>query len=243
MSVLTLLTVQNTRSVDAVEPLAPGFVLAQLDSVLEDIPPHAAKTGALGTREIIEAIARRAAHFSFPLVVDPVMISKHGAPLLPEEAQKTLVRELLPHAALVTPNLYEASVLSGRQIKDPSSMESAAKDIAQLGPRAVLIKGGHLSGEALTCCIQMGYFTRSPLRASRPHTPMVRDVHILPLSLRNWPRGLAWWQRSKRRRDTSRGLSKQTLLWAAALDRSITMPKPHAGHGMRGRGAISHSVF
>jgi len=67
MSVLTLLTVQNTRSVDAVEPLAPGFVLAQLDSVLEDIPPHAAKTGALGTREIIEAIARRAAHFSFPL--------------------------------------------------------------------------------------------------------------------------------------------------------------------------------
>jgi hydroxymethylpyrimidine/phosphomethylpyrimidine kinase len=158
MSVLTLLTVQNTRSVDAVEPLAPGFVLAQLDSVLEDIPPHAAKTGALGTREIIEAIARRAAHFSFPLVVDPVMISKHGAPLLPEEAQKTLVRELLPHAALVTPNLYEASVLSGRQIKDHSSMESAAKDIAQLGPRAVLIKGGHLGGEATDLLYADGLF-------------------------------------------------------------------------------------
>jgi hypothetical protein len=96
------------------------YLLAQLDSVLADLSPYAAKTGALGTCEIIEAIARRAAHFSFPLVVDPVMISKHGALLLPEEAQKTLVRELLPHAALVTPNLYEASVLSGRQIKDPS---------------------------------------------------------------------------------------------------------------------------
>ena len=119
MSVLTLLTVQSTRSVDAVEPLAPGFVLAQLDSVSEDIPPHAAKTGALGTREIIEAIALRAAHFSFPLVVDPVMISKHGAPLLPEEAQKTLVRELLPHATLVTPNLYEASMLSVGKSKAP----------------------------------------------------------------------------------------------------------------------------
>src|SRR5262245_59946221 len=94
MSVLTLLTVQNTCSVDAVEPFAPGFVLAQLDSVLADLPPHAAKTAALGTCEIIEAIARRAAHFSFPLVVDPVMISKHGALLLPEEAQKTLVQEL-----------------------------------------------------------------------------------------------------------------------------------------------------
>jgi hydroxymethylpyrimidine/phosphomethylpyrimidine kinase len=86
------------------------------------------------------------------------MISKHGAPLLPEEAQKTLVRELLPHAALVTPNLYEASVLSGRQIKGPSSMESAAKDIAQLGPRAVLIKGGHLGGEATDLLYADGLF-------------------------------------------------------------------------------------
>jgi hydroxymethylpyrimidine/phosphomethylpyrimidine kinase len=171
MSVLTLLTVQNTCSVDAVEPLAPGFVLAQLDSVLADLPPHAAKTGALGTCEIIEAIARRAAHFSFPLVVDPVMISKHGALLLPEEAQKTLVRELLPHAALVTPNLYEASVLSGRQIKDPSSMESAAKDIAQLGPRAVLIKGGHLSGEATDLLYADGLFHLfSARRVETAHT-------------------------------------------------------------------------
>jgi hydroxymethylpyrimidine/phosphomethylpyrimidine kinase len=171
MSVLTLLTVQNTCSVDAVEALAPSFVLAQLESVLADLAPHAAKTGALGTCEIIEAIAGRAAHFSFPLVVDPVMISKHGALLLPEEAQKTLVRELLPHATLVTPNLYEASVLSGRQIKDPSSMESAAKDIAQLGPRAVLIKGGHLSGEATDLLYANGLFHAfSARRVETAHT-------------------------------------------------------------------------
>jgi hydroxymethylpyrimidine/phosphomethylpyrimidine kinase len=171
MSVLTLLTVQNTRSVDVVEPLAPSLVLAQLDSVLEDLPPHAAKTGALGTCEIIEAIAKRAAHFSFPLVVDPVMISKHGVPLLPDESQKTLVRKLLPHAALVTPNLYEATVLSGRQIKDLASMRNAAKDIAQLGPKAVLIKGGHLSGEATDLLYADGLFHLfSAPRIETPHT-------------------------------------------------------------------------
>src|SRR5215831_4651968 len=113
----------------------------------------------------------RAANFSFPLVVDPVMISKHGALLLPEEAQKTLVRELLPHAAVVTPNLYEANVLSGRQIKDPSSMESAAKDIAQLGPRAVLIKGGHLGGDATDLLYANGLFhSFSDRRVETAHT-------------------------------------------------------------------------
>src|SRR5579862_7712795 len=78
-SVLTLLTVQNTTRVSAVEHLLASFVLEQLDAVLEDMAPAAAKTGALGTREVVEAIAERAAKFKFPLVVDPVMISKHGA--------------------------------------------------------------------------------------------------------------------------------------------------------------------
>jgi hydroxymethylpyrimidine/phosphomethylpyrimidine kinase len=99
------------------------------------------------------------------------MISKHGAPLLHEEAQQTLARELLPHATLVTPNLYEASMLSGRQIKDPSSMESAAKDIAELGPRAVLIKGDHLSGEATDMLYADGLFHLfSAPRSETAHT-------------------------------------------------------------------------
>ena len=164
MCVITLLTVQNTLGVAAVEPLAPSLVLAQLDSVLEDLPPQAAKTGALGTVEIIEALAERAAHFSFPLVVDPVMISKHGAPLLAEAARETLVRQLLPQATLVTPNMHEAGALAGRPVTDAASMTEAAKAIAQLGPKAVLVKGGHLSGEANDLLYAEGLFHWFPAR-------------------------------------------------------------------------------
>ena len=171
MSVITLLTVQNTRGVAAVEPMAPSLVLAQLEAVLDDLPPHAAKTGALGTAEIIEALAERAAQFSFPLVVDPVMISKHGAPLLVEAARDTLVRKLLPHATLVTPNIHEASALAGRPVNDAASMADAAKAIAQLGPRAVLVKGGHLRGEANDLLYADGQFHWfSARRIDTPHT-------------------------------------------------------------------------
>jgi hydroxymethylpyrimidine/phosphomethylpyrimidine kinase len=171
MSVLTLLTVQNTRGVTAVEPLAPSLVLAQLEAVLDDLPPHAAKTGALGTAEIIEALAERAAHFRFPLVVDPVMISKHGAPLLTETARDSLAHKLLPHATLVTPNIHEASALAGRPVTDAASMAEAARAIAQLGPRAVLVKGGHLGGDAadvLYADSQLYWF--SARRIDTPHT-------------------------------------------------------------------------
>src|SRR5437867_9958001 len=96
MSVLTLVTVQNTQRVDEVEILSARLVRAQLDAVLDDIPPRAAKTGALGNDEIIRTVAERAAHFDFPLVVDPVMISKHGAQLLTAEACSHLAGQLLP---------------------------------------------------------------------------------------------------------------------------------------------------
>jgi hydroxymethylpyrimidine/phosphomethylpyrimidine kinase len=149
MSVVTLLTVQNTQRVDAVEPLSPDLVRRQLEAVLEDIPPQAAKTGALGTAGVIEAVADCAARFWFPLVVDPVMVSKHAAPLIAPQARETLVKLLLPRAFLVTPNLHEAAALAGFPVADPESMERAARAIAALGPRAVLVKGGHLPGEAL----------------------------------------------------------------------------------------------
>src|SRR5689334_6535202 len=110
-AVLTLLTVQNTTRVDRVECLAAEFVLQQLEAVLCDIPPAAAKTGALGNCAVIEAVASAAARFTFPLVVDPVMISKHGKPLLSAKARSALARELIPRAALVTPNLHEAGAL------------------------------------------------------------------------------------------------------------------------------------
>jgi hydroxymethylpyrimidine/phosphomethylpyrimidine kinase len=147
-AVLTLLTVQNTRSVDRVECLAAEFVLEQLRAVLDDIPPAAAKTGALGNVAIVEAIGAAAAEFLFPLIVDPVMISKHGAPLVSAEARLAIVRCLIPRAALVTPNLHEATQLTGVEIRDVAGMREAALCLRQMGARSVLIKGGHLAGIA-----------------------------------------------------------------------------------------------
>jgi hydroxymethylpyrimidine/phosphomethylpyrimidine kinase len=165
MSVVTLLTVQNTQRVDAVETLSPDLVRRQLEAVLEDIPPQAAKTGALGSAGVIEAVAASAARFWFPLVVDPVMVSKHGAPLIAPEAREVLVRRLLPHTFLVTPNLHEAAVLAGFPVTDPDSMERAARAIAGLGPRAVLVKGGHLPEEA----VDVLYFESRTRRFAAPH--------------------------------------------------------------------------
>jgi hydroxymethylpyrimidine/phosphomethylpyrimidine kinase len=147
--IVTLITVQNTREVAAVELLDAPLVAAQLDAVLKDLPVHAAKTGALGNAAIVAEIAQRAAQWSFPLVVDPVMISKHGKPLIDHGAIDVLKRELLPHVLLVTPNLQEAQVLSGIEVTDRSAMERAAAAIAGLGARSVLIKGGHLEGPPL----------------------------------------------------------------------------------------------
>jgi hydroxymethylpyrimidine/phosphomethylpyrimidine kinase len=158
MSVVTLLTVQNTQSVSAVRHLDPEFVLAQLDAVLADIPPQAVKTGALGNATIISALAERAAEFSFPLVVDPVMISKHGAALLDEDAVESLKSRLLPHAFCVTPNIPESTALTGINVTDRATMEQAARAIADLGPAHVLIKGGHAAGPALDLLWSGGEF-------------------------------------------------------------------------------------
>jgi hydroxymethylpyrimidine/phosphomethylpyrimidine kinase len=149
MSVVTLVTAQNTQRVSVVKPLAASLVRDQLRAVLEDIPPQAAKCGALGTAENIELVAEYARDFSFPLVVDPVMISKHGAPLIAEDARQVLADRVLRNAFLVTPNLHEAAVLAGTPVESVQSMEQAARRIADLGPKAVLVKGGYWSDEAV----------------------------------------------------------------------------------------------
>lgn len=138
-AVVTLVTVQNTTRVSRVEMMPEDLVLAQIEAVVEDIPPMAAKTGALGTPEMVRAVARAAARFRFPLVVDPVMVSKHGAPL-----GGGAWEDLLPYAALVTPNLPEAEALTGT-----SEMRVAAERLVAMGARAALIKGGHREGDAL----------------------------------------------------------------------------------------------
>jgi hydroxymethylpyrimidine/phosphomethylpyrimidine kinase len=147
-AVVTLITVQNTVRVSRVVVLPPALILEQIEAVLEDIPPAAAKTGALGSAEVVEAVARAAAAFRFPLVVDPVMVSKHGLPLLPEAAAHAVRQHLLPRAALVTPNLPEAEALTGIAIHGIEEMRAAAARIHEMGARAVLIKGGHLETEA-----------------------------------------------------------------------------------------------
>lgn len=171
MSVVTLITVQNTCRVSAVEVLAASLVLAQLDAVLEDIPPQAAKTGALGNGEVVEALAERAAGFEFPLVIDPVMISKHGIPLMDDTTAGVLTRRLLPHAFLVTPNLSEAAKIAGRTVNSLETMEAAAQAISQMGPPHVLVKGGHLEGEAVDVLLSEGevIYLRSD-RLETPHT-------------------------------------------------------------------------
>jgi hydroxymethylpyrimidine/phosphomethylpyrimidine kinase len=147
-AVITLITVQNTLSVHRVEVLDANLVVEQIRAVITDIPPAAAKTGALGNADVVEAVAAEAVGFGFPLVVDPVMISKHGAPLLDLAAGEALRTMLLPQSFLLMPNLAEAEWLAGFPVRTVEQMEHAAKMLANMGARNVLIKGGHLEGDA-----------------------------------------------------------------------------------------------
>jgi len=147
-AVPTLITVQNSLRVSRVEVLASELVREQIEAVLEDIPPDAAKTGALGSAEMVRMVARAAAEWRFPLVVDPVMVSKHGRPLLADDAVRALGEELLPRAFLVTPNLPEAAALTGMAVGTLPEMRRAAAAIRAMGAHAVLVKGGHSAGDA-----------------------------------------------------------------------------------------------
>lgn len=174
MAAITLLTIQNTQSVTEVKVLDGDFVLKQVKAVFLDIVPGAVKTGALGSADVIEKIAEASRDWQQPLVVDPVMISKHGKRLLDENAQKTLMEKLLPQAFLVTPNLHEAEILSGQRVKDIHSAEKAAKTISQRGCQAVLIKGGHFFENSLQSTDVLFYHNKflhfSSPRFSTVHT-------------------------------------------------------------------------
>jgi hydroxymethylpyrimidine/phosphomethylpyrimidine kinase len=172
-AVVTLITVQNTRGVTRVEVMAPDLVLEQIHAVCCDIPPHAAKIGALGNSAVVEAVAAAAQSFTFPLVIDPVMISKHGAPLIEEPAQRALAAHLIPRAFLLTPNLEEATVLAGFPVTDIASMRKAAEKLVSLGAKNVLVKGGHLDADdALDVLFEPGHGFRefSSPRITTRHT-------------------------------------------------------------------------
>ncbi len=144
MSAITALTAQNTVGVQGVFEIPPEFVAAQIDSVVDDIGVDVVKTGMLANEGIIEAVAVKIIqHRLSPLVVDPVMMAKGGDPLLKEGARETLIRRLFPLAAVVTPNLPEAEALSGFEISSLDDMRRAARAILALGPKSVVVKGGH----------------------------------------------------------------------------------------------------
>lgn len=168
---ITLITIQNTIGISLVDTLDPAVVGGQIDAVLTDLRPRAAKTGALGTAAIIKAVAAR--KMDFPLVIDPVMIGKHGADLLDANARTALRELLIPRAAIVTPNLPEAADLASLPVTNVDQMKEAALRIARAGARAVLIKGGHLEGpafetETVDILLHEGAFTE--FRSPRIHT-------------------------------------------------------------------------
>jgi len=146
LTVLTAVTVQNSQGVQRLEPIAPDLVAAQLQAILTDIPIQAVKTGMLATAAIVREVAAAVRGLAAPLVVDPVLAASDGSPLLEEAGIRVLKEELLPLATVLTPNLAEAGLLTGREVRDVAGMKAAAQELRQLGPRAVLIKGGHLAG-------------------------------------------------------------------------------------------------
>lgn len=149
MSVIAAVTAQNSVGVQGAWELPVEAVLAQLDSVLGDIGADALKTGMLSSPALVHAVADRLRHETAPLVVDPVGVSKHGDPLLQDDAVEVLRTELVPLATVVTPNLPEVGQLTGVRVDDEAGMQRAAEAVLALGPRWVLVKGGHLAGDAV----------------------------------------------------------------------------------------------
>lgn len=150
MSVLTALTAQNTTGVQAIHAVPASFVKKQIDSVLSDIGADVIKTGMLANREIVEVVSKKIEQYGIQtVVVDPVMVSKSGAFLLRKDAQKALIKRLIPLATVITPNLFEASALTNKRIDSLDGMRKAAINIWAMGAKFVVIKGGHLKGKAI----------------------------------------------------------------------------------------------
>jgi hydroxymethylpyrimidine/phosphomethylpyrimidine kinase len=148
MSAITAVTVQNTQKVYDIQEMSPAIVSGQITCLFDDIAIHAVKIGMVASTALIETIADTLTQLDLPpVVLDPVMISKSGYPLLHEAAQNALVRLLFPLAEVVTPNIHEAENLIRRPIETLAAMKDAARSILDLGARKVVVKGGHL-GEA-----------------------------------------------------------------------------------------------
>ncbi len=150
MTAVTAITVQNTTGVSAVHGVPPEIVAGQIRACIDDIGVDAIKIGMLGSEAVINAVADALAGVTVPIVLDPVMIAKGGAPLIEEEAVWALMQRLLPLARVITPNAPELEALTETEVTDAADMLLAAQELLNAGPRAVLAKGGHLDGDELT---------------------------------------------------------------------------------------------
>lgn len=165
---IVAVTAQNTLGVQSFEMLPTALVHAQIESVMTDISVDAAKTGMLASAELVQAVAVAVVRFGVsPLVVDPVFVSTHGDTLLADDAVGVLRDQLLPLAAVVTPNLPEAAALVGQRIESREDMETAAVKLLAMGPRVVMLKGGHLAGSASPDLVVTEDGTRRWLEAGR----------------------------------------------------------------------------
>lgn len=172
-SAITAITAQNTRGVFGVHAVPAGMVREQIRAVAEDLRPGACKTGMLATRELVATVAEAIREEGLEnYVLDPVMVASTGARLLDRDAEAAVAELLLPLATLVTPNLDEAAILTGREIRDEAEMRQAAAALVMRGARAALVKGGHLpGGEVVDILFDGREFTRwSRPRLETKHT-------------------------------------------------------------------------
>jgi hydroxymethylpyrimidine/phosphomethylpyrimidine kinase len=172
MSAITAVTVQNSLGVSGFYELPPKAVAEQIESVATDIGVDAAKTGMLASAPIMYAVASAVRRLQIsPFVVDPVAASQHGDPLLQPDAMAALQSTIIPLATLITPNLGEVRLLTGHEVSDPAGMRDAARALHDLGPEWVLVKGGHLVGDAVDVLFDGSSFTEFPApRHTTDHT-------------------------------------------------------------------------
>jgi hydroxymethylpyrimidine/phosphomethylpyrimidine kinase len=172
MTAITALTAQNTMGVRAIHGVPPEMLRDQIDAVVQDIGVDAVKIGMLHASDIVRTVAQSVdQHHMKNVVFDPVMVATSGAVLINQDAVDVLVREMFPRAALITPNLDEASLLVRRTLASTADMEEAAHTLLGLGARAVLLKGGHLAGDSVQDLLALPSGLRLWMQASRIATP------------------------------------------------------------------------
>jgi hydroxymethylpyrimidine/phosphomethylpyrimidine kinase len=172
MTAITALTAQNTTGVRAIHGVPPQMLADQIDAVVEDIGVDAVKIGMLHAPEIVRTVAAAIErHRLQRVVLDPVMIATSGAVLIGEDAVSVLVRELFPKALVITPNLDEAALLVGRPLGNEADMEAAARQLLEMGARAVLVKGGHLTGDIVSDLLLERDGDPCWMRGARIHSP------------------------------------------------------------------------